>query len=324
MKQAGLWVGAVLLGSIVSANATAETPKVLASIRPVFALAETVMAGVGEPGFLVPGGLSPHSYALRPSDAERLAHADVVIWVGEHLENFLKRPLDGLPRSATILTLTEIPGTTLRKSRVDGNWEKHAHSDRHDDRGDDHEHDQEYEHETDHMRGGALDPHLWLDVDNARVWALAIARTLAKKDPGNAGVYEENARRFGDRMNRLDTEIDRILAPVRGQPFAVFHDAYQYFEARYGLHAVGSVTLGPERQPSVRRLATLRERLTSLGARCVFVEPQFPPKLARTVVDGTPLRTGTLDPLGADIPNGPGYYETLLRRMAESLKSCLE
>jgi zinc transport system substrate-binding protein len=103
----------------------------------------------------------------------------------------------------------------------------------------------------------------------------------------------------------------------------VFHDAYQYFERHYGLLAIGSVTVSPERGPGARRLSEIRNKIRSLGARCVFAEPQFPPALAATVAEGTGAKQGTLDPLGASIPPGKDAYFTLMENLAAALRDCL-
>ena len=113
------------------------------------------------------------------------------------------------------------------------------------------------------------------------------------------------------------------VAPLKGKDFIVFHDAYQYFEQRYGIEAAGSITLSPERQPGAARLTQIRARIAASKRPCVFSEPQFEPKLVATVIEGTDARTGVLDPLGADMPEGPEQYFQLLNTLAASLGKCL-
>ena len=104
----------------------------------------------------------------------------------------------------------------------------------------------------------------------------------------------------------------------------MFHDAYQYFERRYGLNAVGSVTLSPEVRPGAKRLHEIRSKLLRSKAACIFSEPQFESKLVATVVRGTEARTGLLDPVGAGLPQGPMAYDTLMRNLAGSMIACLK
>jgi zinc transport system substrate-binding protein len=110
---------------------------------------------------------------------------------------------------------------------------------------------------------------------------------------------------------------------VADRPYVVFHDAYQYFENRYGVAAVGAITINPTVRPSARRLQEIRGRLEQLNAACVFAEPQFEPTLVETVIEGTSANKGVLDPLGADLEAGAEQYFQLMDRLADSLVDCL-
>ena len=92
----------------------------------------------------------------------------------------------------------------------------------------------------------------------------------------------------------------------------------------YGLAAAGSITISPERPPSARRLYELRSRILKDKVVCVFAEPQLPDTLVKTVVEGTPARTGTIDTDGAmGIPEGKDAYFTMMRNLAAALTTCL-
>ena len=125
------------------------------------------------------------------------------------------------------------------------------------------------------------------------------------------------------KLDGLVDETDAELEPVKGRGYVVFHDAYQYFENRFGVSAVGSITVSPEVLPGAERVSELQEKVRELGATCVFSEPQFEPKLVATVTENTNAGTGVLDPLGTSIKDGPELYFTLIRTMAKSLKDCL-
>ena len=114
-----------------------------------------------------------------------------------------------------------------------------------------------------------------------------------------------------------------MKAPVKDKPFIVFHDAYQYFEHHYGVHAAGSITVSPETLPGAERLTQIRDKVKTLGATCVFAEPQFEPKLVNVVIEGTPAKSGTLDPEAATLTAGPDLYFDMMRGIATSMKTCL-
>jgi zinc transport system substrate-binding protein len=312
-------VAAVLIASLgdlaIGASADAdEAPAVVVSIKPLHSLVAGVMEGVGEPALLIEGASSPHSYAMRPSEAEALARAEVVFWVGEGLEGFLVKPITALSDDARVVAPSEAEGLRLLPTREGGMWQEHGAEVEHGEH--EHEHEEEHEH-------GQVDMHVWLDPQNAEVMVGTIAATLSEVDAERAGTYQANAAKLGADLARLDDELVAALAPVRDRPFVVFHDGYQYFEDRYGLNAIGSMAVDPARPPGAARLQEIRAKLEDLDAACVFAEPQFRPALVHTVVEGTGAGTGVLDPLGADQDAGPDQYFQLLEALSQSLVDCL-
>ena len=323
---------AVLLTSaaLSTSPAFAEVPAVVASIKPVHSLLSAVMQGVGEPLLLVRGAASPHTYALKPSDARALSNADLVFWVGPELEGFLEKPLKANAKKARSIALMEVPDMVLLDAREGGAWETHDHETHdhgdHEDHGDHgHDHKDEHAHNHDHDHGhdhGEVNTHIWLNPANAKRIIATAAEALSAKDPANATTYRTNADRASQRIDVLDAELKAKLAPVVSKPFVVFHDAYHYYEAHYGLNGVGAITVNPERRPSAKRLSEIRAKITELGAVCVFAEPQFEPALVDTIIEGTKARKGVLDPEGADIPDGPDLYPTLMADIAAALTGC--
>ncbi len=282
----------------------------VASILPLHGLVAAVMEGVGEPHLLMPPGASPHVFQLKPSEAERLQSADLVVRVGPMLETFLDKPLRTLAARAEQLNVAELPGIELLPVREGGVWAAHDHH------GHGHRHAE--------AKGREIDGHLWLDPLNGIVIVRALAERLAARDPQRAATYRANAEAEVARIEALHRDLEAKLAAVREKPFVVFHDAYQYFERRYGLSAAGSITVSPERQPSAKRLAALRKTIRERGAVCVFAEPQFEARIVRSVAEGTGARTAVLDPVGAPpLEPGPAAYRALLNKLAHDLVGCL-
>jgi zinc transport system substrate-binding protein len=314
MKLKGLPTAsaALLMFSLwTGAGVAADVPRVVVSIKPVHSLVAAVMEGVADPALLLAGAGSPHTYALRPSDAQALQEADVVFWIGENLEGFLARPLQALARDARLVALHEAEGVRLLGARESGEWQAYAHNQP--DHADAHEHAHE-----------GADMHIWLDPGNVQAMVRTIARTLSEIDPRNKERYAANASLLHERLTQLDMALQERLTPVKDGPYIVFHDAYQYFENRYNLNAVGALTIMPESWPGARRLYEMRAKVIDAGAQCVFSEPQFEPALVETLVAGTGARTGVLDPLGATLTAGPEAYFDLMNQLAEALRGCLE
>ncbi len=319
MKSAGLAAVALAMACASPALAADSAPRVVASIKPVYSLVSAVMAGVGTPSLLVEGAGSPHTYSMRPSQAAGLAKADVVFWIGPDLEHFLEKPIGTLGAGARAVELEVADGVTRLDPREGGTFEpedEHEHGGEHaDEHGD--------EHADEHGGEETIDPHLWLDPLNAKAFVRRIAETLAVADPAHAQTYAENAKAEQARLDALIAEITKTLEPVKGKGFIVFHDAYHYFENRFGVTAAGSITVSPETSPGAQRLAEVRAKIRELGATCVFSEPEFESSLVGVVLEGSQARSGVLDPLGAALADGPDLYFELLRNLAASMRDCL-
>jgi len=299
----------LLAGSLLTclaARAAADL-NVVVTIKPLHALVSQVMAGAGTPRLLVAGASSAHTYALKPSDAAKLNQADIFFRMSETMEPFTAKVAKSLPRRVDVVTLQETPALKLLPRRTGATFEE---SDHHDGHGHKHTH-------------GAIDGHAWLDPINAKLMADRIAQVLGAKEPANTALFRANAEQLKAKLDSLNAEVARELAPVASKPYVVFHDALQYFERRYSLKVVGSIAMSPEVPPSAKRLSTLRKRVAALGAVCVFAEPQFDTRLVDNLIEGTRARTGMIDPEGSKIEPGPDLYFKLLRNLASDLKACL-
>lgn len=288
------------LTTLIAGPVGAAPLSVIASIKPVHSLVAGVMSGVGAPDLLVDGAVSEHGYALRPSQAGVLARADMVFWVGPQLETFLIRPLQELPPGVGRAPLAESPGVRLLTPRDADTLAP--------------------------LRAGpqdqAWDMHIWLDPENAVAMVRDIAARLSVRDPANAAAYAKNAAAMQVRLAASIGLIRDRLAVAPVPPFMVYHDAYQYFEARFGVHPVAIISPDPHRPPGAARVRALRQRVIDARVACVFAEPQFEPRLIQTLTEGAPARISTLDPLGAGLAAGGDMYFHLLDQMAGALTGC--
>ncbi len=292
-------IGTVCL-ALLSSPAIAGAPVVIASIKPVHSLVAGVMAGIGTPKLLVGGAASEHDYALRPSQAKALSQADLIFWIGPQLESFLIRPLSSLAPAAGQIALSTVAGVRLLPVRNAATLhEAQAPSDE-----------------------KPQDMHIWLDPDNAAAMVREIAAQLQARDPANAAAYASNAAALAVRLQASKNSIMARLATAAMPPYMVFHDAYQYFEARFGLRPTAIISLDPERPPGAGRIRKLRQTILDANVACVFAEPQFEPRLIRTLTQGTPAHAAVLDPLGAGLPEGGDMYFMLLDQLTMALTGC--
>jgi zinc transport system substrate-binding protein len=337
----GLILSTISLLTFIS-YAKAET-KVVTSIKPIHSLISYVMDGVGTPGLLVDGSSSPHTFQLKPSHATMLQEADIVFWIGEDLESFLETPLESIAKDAKQVTLMESEDIEMLKFREKNVFDDHddhdEHGDEHDDHdehGDEHdEHDEHEEHGDEHdehgdehdehahhdgHNHGEFDIHFWLDPEIAKTIVQIAAKEMSEIDPANASKYEANAAKA---LNELDQLINDTRGKInKDATYVVFHDAYQYFEQRFGIEVIGALTVNPEVLPGAKQLAEIREVIEHEGVNCLFSEPQFNPSIAETIASDTGVKAAVLDPLGAELEPGKDLYFDLISDMASSFESC--
>ena len=292
---------------------------VVTSIKPLHSLTSYIMEGVGEPELIIDGVASPHNFQIKPSHAKMLQNADLVIWIGEDLESFLPTALKSIPKDAVVFELLDQSGLKKLKFREKNIFEGH------DDHGhDEHakkEDDHDYHGHDDHGHGhGSFDPHIWLDPANAKVIVKKITNQLSKIDKDNASTYKANSKKVIKDLDGLIKEVKNEIN--KDASFVVFHDAYQYFEKRFGLSVIGALTVNPDVMPGAEQLSEIREVIEHEKAKCIFSEPQFNPNIINSIASDTGVKTGVLDPLGANIDKGKNMYFDLIKDMSNSIKDC--
>ena len=297
---------------------------VVTSIKPIHSLASYVMDGVGKPDVIVDGYNSPHGFSLKPSHAKMIEKADLIIWVGEDLEAFLEKPLNTIAKKAVNVEIMDLSGVKKLKFREKNIFEGHddhghGHKEKkHDDHG--HKKAKHDDHGHEGHAHGEHDPHVWLDPMNAKVIIKEIENQLVKLDPDNSSKYKANSKKA---QSELDNLTKNIKSDLKGNlRFVVFHDAYQYFENRFGIKVLGALTVNPDVLPGAEQLSEIREVIEHEKVNCLFSEPQFNPAIIKSIAKDTKIKTGVLDPLGATLDKGKGMYSELLQSMYASFKGC--
>ena len=294
--------------------------KVVATIKPIHSLASYLMDGVGKPDLIVDGYASPHGFALKPSHAKMIQNADIIFWVGEDIENFLEKPLKTIAKKAEKIELMEIKDLTKLKFRERNIFEEHDHGHKEDDHDDDHKKEGHDEHGHEGHAHGEYDPHIWLDPMNAKVILSEMAEHLIENDPKNEAKYKANLKKAHKDLDKLTKKVKSELN--KDFKSIVFHDAYQYFEERFGINILGAFTVNTDVMPGAEQLAEIREVIEHDKVSCIFSEPQFNPDIIKAVAKDTNVATGVIDPLGATLNPGKDLYFDLISNMSKSFKGC--
>ncbi|MCF6177204.1 MAG: zinc ABC transporter substrate-binding protein [Victivallaceae bacterium] len=274
---------------------------VFAGIPPISNIAEAIGGKYIAVKTLLPPGQSPHSFTPRPGMVKELGLAKLYISIDMPFEHNIIVPL--MKKSDIQLCAAD---AGIKKISISG---QHHH-----DKAD--EHKEHEPAEADHDKPVAHpDPHIWLSTVNDLIIARNITTALCQIDPPNAGTYRSNLAAFTREITKIKAELERVLAPFKGQTFYVYHPSFGYFAQEFGLKQEAVEHDG--KQPMPKELATLIENAKHDGIKFIFVQPQFSKRSAEIIATQIGAQVIRLDPLSADLL---GNY----LKIAESIKQSMD
>ena len=308
--------------------------KVVTTIQPLHSLISNVMGNKGKLDLILEGTASPHSFTLKPSHAKMLENADAIFWIDKDLESFLEKPLKSIPKKAKVIHLMDINGLEIHKFREKNIYgdhddhDKHGHKEDKHDKHDDHDkhghnkdkHDMHDDHDKHGHAHGEFDVHIWLDPNNAKLIVKEVANQLATLDSKNSDFYKKNAKKTLNKLDNLKNKIDKSIN--KKASFVTFHDAYQYFEKRFGIEALGALTINTDIQPGAKQIEEIQHLVEDNNIKCIFSEPQFNPKLINMIAKSSGAKTGILDPLGSSYKPGQDLYFNLINDLYQNINKC--
>lgn len=260
---------------------------VVATTPQVADLTRNVVGDAGAVDQILPANADPHGYEPKPSDAEALIDADLIVRSGGDVDAWMDQIIDASGSDAPVLTLIDDVPTI----------------------------------ETDRE----VDPHWWQDPRNAMTAVEAIRDELVAIDPADAGTFEANAKRYLGELSELDAAIAACIGriPADRRKLVTSHDALGYYANRYGIDVVGAVipALSTEAQASAGETADLVELIRRMGVSTIYPEAGLPQGLEQTIAAeagaevGGELWADTLGPQGS----AAGTYVGALKANTEEL-----
>ncbi len=292
----------------------AQAARYLASIPPLHSILAGLLKEIEDVDVLLKGQYSAHTYALKPSDQQKIRHARTVFWIGPEYETFLIKPIQAFKlENVKMMDLEVLNFLPIRR---DKEWKNMDSEDS----------DHQHAHSShDHLHPAhSVDPHVWIDPNNAIKIAHFIKDYLIQKNPSQKAKIQENFERIQKSMQSLDADLKKKLKPIASHAFFVFHDGYQYFEKAYALKGAGVFTSNPENSLSIKHFRSLVSTYKQQDIRCVFSEFQFKPAIVREFALNYQLKTGELDPLGIVDHQDERDYLEMMTKMADNFVKCLK
>lgn len=218
---------------------------------------------------------TPEVSSFSPNDIEKINKAHLVIKNGIGLEPILDELiLASDNKDVTVADTSE--GVIFAKNP--GDIETHEDEDRHQDH-------------------GLADPHIWLNPQNAIIQVKNIRDALIQLDPENAQFYRENSETYISKLIELDQRLYIEISALSEKDFIAFHSAFGYFAQRYGLNQVAVIEEFPGKEPSPKYISDVIRTIKETGAKVIFSEPQFSPRIADALAKDLNLTVYPLNPV---------------------------
>lgn len=226
------------LGFLLTHAEADEQPRVLSSIRPLALVVESLAGDLITSEVLLSGGESPHHLALKMSQIEKIKRAELVVWVGPELENYLVKPLQ---KHSSQIALSKIAGIHWLSAS-----DNHAHS------------------------PAQGDPHLWLNLDNIVLLSDVLTRDLIRLLPAHQSLIESRKQSFVRELKSVNEQTRDELNQLTGG-FISYHQALDYYVSTYKLNHIASVLEGSDERPGAKHIAELKN-VRAKEARCLVAD----------------------------------------------------
>jgi ABC-type Zn uptake system ZnuABC Zn-binding protein ZnuA len=250
---------------------------------------------------IVPEGVNSHTFEPVPSDATKLAQADLIFINGLQLEQpTLELAEANLKEGAEIVQLGELT-ITPAEYVFDFSFPREA---------------------------GSPNPHLWTNPIYALKYAEIVRDRLAARDPDNGDYYRANYESFGERIMALDEAIKATTAtiPEQNRKLLTYHDSFAYFAPRYGYEVIGAIQPADFSEPSAQEMARLIQQVQEEQVPAIFGSEVFPSPVLEQIgreADVRYIDTLRDDDLPGEVGSEDHSYIGLmlydLRIMAEAL-----
>jgi zinc transport system substrate-binding protein len=254
-----------LLGSFAACAKRGEEPvrmkklKVITTLFPLYDMAKSIGADKSDVSLLLPPGVEAHSFEPKPSDVVKINEADVFVYTGKFMEPWAEDVIKGTVNK-NLIVVDASHGTKM----IPGVF-----------------------HDADEP-AGSLDPHIWLDFDNAKIMVTNIMQAFQLKDGANKDFYEQKAEDYGNKLTELDTSYKTTLAACKDKEIVYGgHYAFGYMAKRYGLKYLAAQGVSPDAEPTANDLIKLVEQIKKDKIRYVFYEELTSPKIAETIAGET-------------------------------------
>lgn len=266
---------------------------VVATLFPQYDFVKQVGKDKVNVSLLLPPGTETHTYDPSPKDIIEINKSKLFIYTGEYMEPWAESIASSIDKSVRVLDAS---------NNISYIKEEH-----------DHEKSDEHEHE--------YDPHIWLDISNAKIMVDNILKALIEIDSENVEYYTKNATEYKEKLDKLDMEFESVIANGK-RNILCFGDkfAYMYFIQRYNLEyitAYDGCTTNSE--PSVAKILSIEEKIKEENIPVIFYESLSEGTIAKAIAKDTNIKALEFSSVhtvsSEDIQNGATYISVMEKNL---------
>jgi zinc transport system substrate-binding protein len=284
---------------------------VVTTLFPLYDFARTVGGNKADVSLILPPGVEAHAFEPKPEDAARVTKADLFVFTNEYMEPWAVKFVKGL-NAGNVTLVDSSKGVTFLKA---GAEEKR-------------EDDLEGHDGTSHHHGGGMDPHIWLDFNNAQVMVDNIASAMVARDPANREFYLANAALYKAELKRLDDDYRAGLSACAKREFLHGgHYAFGYLAHRYGLQYESASAVNADAEPTPAKLIALVKQVKAMDLKFVYSEELLSPRVSEMIAMETGatvlLLHGAHNISKEDLDHGATFI-SLMKRNLDNLRTGLQ
>jgi zinc transport system substrate-binding protein len=236
--------------------------KVIATIFPIYDFARNIGGDKIKVTMLLPPGTDAHHYELKPENIIQVSKTDIFLFTNFEMEQWAYKIINAAEKNTNMLAIETGAGAFLLPfNEEDGDHGNHI---------------------------SKFDPHIWLDMDNAKKMIDNIAAAFIKKDSGNSDYYFKNARNYKLKLTALDQRYRTELTGCKTKTILhAGHWAFAYLAKRYNLKYIAAYNVSADAEPSPQKMIALVEQVKREKVPCIYYENMISPRLAQMIADET-------------------------------------
>lgn len=241
-------------------------PLVVTTVAPLTNIVSNIAGDRVQVKGIIPEGTDSHTFEPRPSDAELLRQANLILVNGLHLESPTEKLAEASKPKDT--KIYELGSNTITKDQwmFDFSFPKEK---------------------------GDPNPHLWVNPKYAEAYAKLAAEQLTQLDPAGKDYYATNLKNYLQRLEDLDKATRAVVAsiPEKNRKLLTYHDSWAYWSREYGFEVIGAIQPSDFKEPSAKDVAKLTDQIRKVGVPAIFGSEVYPSKVEEQIAREAKVKT---------------------------------